>query len=82
MAEKRLASSTACLHSVAGEFVTHPIFILEDRFSCVVLILEPRHEISNNVVCATSKVSDQPAHMHSLIRAFACHLNILSLLSY
>ena len=23
---------------------------------------EPRHEISNNVVCATSKVSDQPAH--------------------
>ena len=27
-------------------------------------------EISNNVVCATSKVSDQPAHTHSLIRAF------------
>ena len=24
-----------------------------------------------NVVCATSKVSDQPAHTHSLIRAFA-----------
>ena len=23
---------------------------------------EPRHEISNNVVCATSKASDQPAH--------------------
>ena len=32
---------------------------------------EPRHEISNNVVCATSKGSDQPAHMRSLIRAFA-----------
>ena len=31
---------------------------------------EPRHEISNNVVCATSKASDQPAHTHSLIRAF------------
>ena len=30
---------------------------------------EPRHEISNNVVCATSKGSDQPAHMRSLIRA-------------
>ena len=29
------------------------------------------HEISNNVVCATSKFSDQPAHMHSLIRALA-----------
>ena len=38
---------------------------------------EPRHEISNNVVCATSKASDQPAHMRSLIRAFASHLNIL-----
>ena len=39
--------------------------------------LEPRHEISNNVVCATSKGSDQPAHMRSLIRAFASRLNIL-----
>ena len=24
---------------------------------------EPVHEISNNVVCATSKASDQPAHL-------------------
>ena len=31
---------------------------------------EPVHEISNNVVCATSKASDQPVHMGSLIRAF------------
>ena len=38
---------------------------------------EPRHVISNNVVCATSKGSDQPAHMRSLIRAFASGLNIL-----
>ena len=38
---------------------------------------EPRHEISNNVVCATSKGSDQPAHTRSLIRAFAWCLNIL-----
>ena len=37
---------------------------------------EPRHEISDNVVCATSKASDQPAHMRSLIRAFASRLNI------
>ena len=36
---------------------------------------EPRHEISNNVVCATIKGSDQPAH--DLIRVFASHLNIL-----
>ena len=40
-------------------------------------ITEPRHEISNNVVCATSKGSDQPAHTRSLIRAFASRLNIL-----
>ena len=38
---------------------------------------EPRYEISNNVVCATSKGSDQTAHMHSLIRAFTGRLNIL-----
>ena len=34
------------------------------------------HEIYNGVVCATSKGSDQPAHTRSLIRAFACRLNI------
>ena len=38
---------------------------------------EPVHEISNNVVCATSKASDQPAHTRSLIRAFASRLSIL-----
>ena len=42
----------------------------------------PRHEISNNVVCATNKASDQPAHTRSLIRAFARRFNILWLLSY
>ena len=42
-----------------------------------ILINEPRHEISNNVVCATSKGSNQPAHTRSLIRAFASRLNIL-----
>ena len=40
-------------------------------------INEPVHEISNNLVCATSKASDQPAHMRSLIRAFAGSLSIL-----
>ena len=38
---------------------------------------EPRHEISNNVVCATSKGSDQPAHVRSLIRTFASRVNII-----
>ena len=41
------------------------------------LLNEPVHEISNNVVCVTSKASDQPAHTRSLIRAFASHLSIL-----
>ena len=44
------------------------------------VIFEPRHEISNNVVCAISKCSDQPAHTRSLIRAFACRSNILSVM--
>ena len=28
------------------------------------ILFEPVHEISTNVVCAASKASDQPAHMH------------------
>ena len=43
---------------------------------------EPVPEISNSVVCATSKASDQPAHTRSLIRAFACRLDTLGVLSY
>ena len=35
------------------------------------------HVVSNNVVCVTSKASDQPAHKRSLIRAFASRLSIL-----
>ena len=46
------------------------------------MIIEPVHEISNDVVCATSKASDQPAHTRSLIRGFASRLSILWLLSY
>ena len=38
---------------------------------------EPQHEISNNVICATSKASDKHAHTCCLIRAFASRLNIL-----
>ena len=43
---------------------------------------ELRHEISNNVVCATSKASAQSAYTCSLIRAFASRLNILWVLNY
>ena len=38
---------------------------------------EPRHDIYINVVCATSKDSDQPEHTRSLISAFASRMNIL-----
>ena len=39
--------------------------------------IEPWHWISNNVVCATSKASDQPAHTRSLISVLASRLSIL-----
>ena len=66
------------------------MFCLSRSFSLIVIIayfqfndkIEPQPEISNNVVCATNKASDQSAHRRSLIRAFACHLNILWVLSY
>ena len=45
-----------------------------------IFITEPVHDIFNNVVCATSKASDQPAHTRSLIRAFASRLSILNCL--
>ena len=48
-----------------------------DHSSTVTDIIEPLHEISNNVVFATSKASDQPAHTRSLIRASASRLSIL-----
>ena len=59
--------------------VLRKMVILEQRLNVIAIldIIEPRHEISNNVVCATSKASDQPAYTRSLIRAFACRLNIL-----
>ena len=41
-----------------------------------------QNEPSNNVVCATSKDSDQSVHTRSLTRAFASYLNILWVLSY
>ena len=42
-----------------------------------ITMIESRHEISDNVVCATSKASDQSAHTRSLIRAFASRLGVL-----
>ena len=43
-------------------------------------IIEPRHEISNNVVCATSKGSDQSAEYSMIIKLLTeHHLVFLSL---
>ena len=53
--------------------VTH----LVTNYSSMRPSYEPVHEIFNNVACATSKASDQPAHKRSLIRAFAIRLSIL-----
>ena len=54
------------------------------KLECTVAVTtyEPRHVISNIVMCATSKASDQPAHTRSLIRAFSSRLNILWVLGY
>ena len=41
------------------------------------IINQPRHEISNNVVCAISKALYQSVPTCSLIRAFASRLNTL-----
>ena len=54
-----------------------PVEFVKPNHNMAVKIIEPRHEISNNVVCATRKGTDQPVHTNSLIRTFASHLNIL-----
>ena len=50
---------------------------VQSKYRQLKRIIEPRREISNNAVCATSNGSDQSAHMRSLMRAFAGRLNIL-----
>ena len=40
-----------------------------------------QYEISNNVVCASTKGLDQPAHMCSLIRAIASRLKTIDRLA-
>ena len=73
-----------CTHKTNVKTYCKKIFpILRSQFFVKFIAwCEPRHEISNNVVCATSKGSDQPAHMRSLIRAFTGRLNFLWTLSY
>ena len=45
-------------------------------FNCI-FDFEPVHEISNNVVYATSKALDQPAHPRRLTRVIDSRLSIL-----
>ena len=44
-------------------------------------IIEPEHEISNNVVCATSKASDQPAQADQSICLSLEYFMIVKLLT-
>ena len=64
---KSFIKDTVLCHQMSYGMHIHSSFV----------IIEAGHEISNNVVCATSKGSDQHVHTRSLIRAFASLLNIL-----
>ena len=70
-------------HSSEGKVYSRAFFLEGLSYSLLQckrkssLVYGPRHEISNTVVRATSKGSDQTAHTRSLIRAFAIILNIL-----
>ena len=64
-------------HKDSLKSISEMFMVVLNLLLSIVVTYEPRHEISNNVVCATSKASDQPAHMRSLIRAFASRLHIL-----
>ena len=75
-------STSLCSKTGCGLFRFAISDIVHFGFEEVSLSNEPRHEISNNVVCATSTTSDQPAHTRSLIRAFTGRLSSLCLLSY
>ena len=64
----------ACVHIC----LLKPLKQLNNNYKTVLFPkIESVHEISNDVLCATSKASDQPAHMRSLIRGFASRLSIL-----
>ena len=51
--------------------------VLIHKLYIYIYIYEQWRGISNNVVCETSKASDPPAHICSLIRVFASRSNIL-----
>ena len=61
----------------SGYLYQQTSIVLNSVRGCVDYVVNQHIKISYNVVCATSKASDKPAHIHSLIRAFASYLNIL-----
>ena len=76
---QQLISKVKCLMTRYYYIVnsTGAYLVLYHQYNMNRLKNEPVHEISNNVLYATSKASDQPGHMRSLIRAFASRLSIL-----
>ena len=59
-----------------SSFCRRPTFETSSMEHKATRLYEPRLANSNNVFNVTSKGPDQPAHMHSLIRSFASHLNM------
>ena len=66
-----------CYFRVSLALIVCRLRVMFPVSSLNVNINEPWHGISNNVVSATCKTPDQPAHTRSLIRAFARRLNII-----
>ena len=76
---------------VTGSLESYYIFFMKEVTSslwdkCNFVLIYIRNvlfaPINGPLVCATNKGSDQPAHMRSLIWAFASRLTIIWLLSY
>ena len=56
--------------------------LIYSRNAFFVPINGPKYEISNNVVCGSTKGLDQSAHLCSLIRAFASRLKTIHRLAF
>ena len=70
--------NSTSIRSAHGAGVYVPLIALFQVLHCIFKIteiIESQHEISSNMVCATSKGSNQPTHTRSLIEAFVNRLN-------
>ena len=57
--------SDVCVKLVPTPKKLQEFFVSKSFLFRITKLFEPRHEISNTVVCATSTASDQPAHTQS-----------------